>query len=207
MFRPDGLSLQSACRYNTNGATPKVVKMMLRNALVLLLAALVLGCQASVDNNVLRGKSNAAVEPSEQRRHLISFWSILFELLQHPPCPPGPLGHHCHNDETDTDNENDSSSTAAATAGASDADADEYYAGESEGTSSSQGGTSVSKSTIWLMAVAAAAAVAAIIAAAVGQRRDKEDMHPLKGAVSRRMNLFTSLCDGNLCVDRPPRVF
>lgn len=180
--------------------------MMHRNALVLLLAALVLGCQASVDNNVLRGKSDAAVEPIEQRRHLISFWSILFELI-HVPCPPGPLGDHCRNATNST-------ASAAAVEGTDEEETDS--AGEKEvngngnaNTSNSEsglGGTAIAGWSIWLMVVAAAAAAAALIAAAVGQRRDKEDLHPLNGVVSRRMNLFTSLADGNLCVDRPPRV-
>jgi hypothetical protein len=55
------------------------------------------------------------------------------------------------------------------------------------------------------MIVAAVAATAALVAAVVGQRRDKESKHQLNGAVSRRMNLFSALADGNLCGDRPPR--
>ena len=177
--------------------------MMLRNALILLLAALVLGCQASVGVNVLRGKSSAVVEPSEQRRHLISFWSILFEMLPHHLCPPGPLGEHCHNEEDGEEDENETDDSAA-NAGASSSGADSYHSAETAGTST--GGSRMSRSTIWLLVVAAVAATAALIAAAVGQRRDKEDLHPLNGAVSRRMNLFTSLADGSLCVSRPPRI-
>lgn len=56
------------------------------------------------------------------------------------------------------------------------------------------------------MAVAAAAATAALVAAIVGQRKNREERHQLSGSVSRRMALFTNVCNGNLCGDRPDRV-
>ena len=50
-----------------------------RNALILLLSVLVLGCEA--DKTALRGsdeRQNAVQEQPDGERRLISFWSILF---------------------------------------------------------------------------------------------------------------------------------
>ena len=56
------------------------------------------------------------------------------------------------------------------------------------------------------MLVAAAAATAALVAAVVGQRKNREERHALSGSVDRRMKLFTDLAGSNKGGSRPARV-
>jgi hypothetical protein len=49
---------------------------------------------------------------------------------------------------------------------------------------------------------------AAMIAAAIGQRRDRTDRHPMSGAIKRRVEQFSCFADGAICAstERPDRV-
>lgn len=63
-----------------------------------------LSCNALEDNASLRGtnaeefaelKDTNAPQDSIGERRLMNFWTVLIQAVVHPPCPPGPLGHHC----------------------------------------------------------------------------------------------------------------
>ena len=47
-----------------------------------------------------------------------------------------------------------------------------------------------------------------MIAAAIGQRRDRKDRHPMTGVIKRRVDQFSCFADSAVCAstDRPERV-
>ena len=148
---------------------------------------------------------------------------LLFAV--HPgPCPPGPLGKHCRDDHGDSGNDGSGSDNGSngdnADNGGNDANAAaaEDDSSSSSSSSSNKDGTGGSNLTsggmkknmpMIALLVAACAATAALVAAIVGQRRERQDKHQLAGAVSRRINLFSALAQGELCAghERPDRIY
>lgn len=221
LFESNGHNKRSDCRY-----TKTMMQLRLVNVLSLLvLTLLVFGGKASpAQDGFLRGgettmskregvnNGDAEVTIEEQRR-LFSFWSLLFFV---GPCH-GPLAHPsgCASQDGGSGSGsggNDGGSDGSGgndNQGAAATNNDDGSSGASGSTSgvSRIGNTNLTKTSLMLIIVAACAAIAAAIAMVVGNRRNKEELHPLSGSLDRRMNLFSALADGNLCGDRPPRTF